>query len=343
MRLQGVVAEGVFGYCSVPESYFKAVAGWQSRRFGWLVHEEWIVPVASVVAALKTLIHAFSRPGDSVLIQPPVYVHFRHDVLINGRQLATSPLRFDGERYHFDPEAFEHAIQTDTKLFILCNPHNPTGNVWSRDELGAMGDICRRHGVLVISDEIHGDFVFGDGKKHTPFASLGDEYADNSVTCISASKTFNLAGLQCANIVVSDNGKRDEIKRTIERNMSAQVNMVGAIATEAAYTSGDHWVDALVNKLAANRHRFRTEVNSRVDRIRVLGSDSLYVACIDCRDMKLPPAELENFLLTKARVWVDGGPKFGKEGYGFMRANLACPRETLDRVISQLTAALPRK
>ncbi|SOZ09595.1 MalY/PatB family protein [Cupriavidus taiwanensis] len=341
--IQGMVAKGVFGYSSVPASYFKAVADWQSRRFGWPVDEEWIVPVASVIAALKTLIHAFSRPGDSVLIQPPVYVHFHHDVLINGRQLAMAPLRFDGERYRFDPEAFERAIQADTKLFILCNPHNPTGNVWSPDELRAMGDICRRHGVLVISDEIHGDFVFGGGKRHTPFASLGDDYADNSVTCISASKTFNLAGLQCANIVVSDKGKRDEIKRTIERNMNAHVNMVGALATEAAYTSGDQWVDALVGKVAANHEYFRTEVNSRVDGIRVLDSDSLYLAWIDCRDLQLPPADLENFLLTKARVWFDRGPKFGKEGHGFMRANLACPRQTLDRAISQLTLALPRK
>ncbi|WP_232431274.1 aminotransferase class I/II-fold pyridoxal phosphate-dependent enzyme [Cupriavidus sp. UYPR2.512] len=206
-----------------------------------------------------------------------------------------------------------------------------------------MGEICRRHGVLVISDEIHGDFVFGGGKKHTPFASLGDAYAENSVTCISASKTFNQAGLQCANIVISDKDKRDEIQRTIERNMNAHVNMVGAMATEAAYTSGDQWVDALVSQVAANREYFRTEVNSRVDGIRVLGSDSLYLAWIDCRDMQLPPADFfENFLLTQARVWFDRGPKFGKEGHAFMRANLACPR-MLDRTISQLTSVLPRK
>ncbi|WP_232431275.1 aminotransferase class I/II-fold pyridoxal phosphate-dependent enzyme [Cupriavidus sp. UYPR2.512] len=148
--IQGVVAEGVFGYSSLPESYFKAVAGWQGRRFGWHVAEEWIVPVASVIAALKTRIHAFSRPGDSVLIQSPVYVHFHHDVLINGRRLATAPLRFDSERYRFDLEAFERAIQADTKVFILCNPHNPTGNVWSPDEFARHGrDLsspwCARH------------------------------------------------------------------------------------------------------------------------------------------------------------------------------------------------------
>lgn len=340
--IQDEVARGVFGYSLVRDSYFGAVAGWQRRRFGWHVAEDWIVPVASVIAALKTVIHAFSRPGDSVLIQPPVYVHFHHDVLINGRHLATAPLAFDGERYRFDAEAFERAIQPDTRLFILCNPHNPTGNVWTPDELRAMGDICRRHGVLVISDEIHGDFVFGAGTRHTPFASLGSEYAQDSVTCISASKTFNLAGLQCANIVVSDPRKRDEIRRTIERNMNAHVNMVGAIATEAAYTSGDQWVDALVEKIAANHAYFRTEVNARVEGIRVLGTDALYLAWIDCRDLELPPAQLEDFLLTRARVWFDRGPKFGKEGHGFMRANLACPRQTLDRAIAQLAAVLPR-
>ena len=340
--IQEVVAQGIFGYSSVPDSYFGAVAGWQDRRFGWHVENHWIVPVASVIAALKTVIHAFSRPGDSVLIQPPVYVHFHHDVLVNGRHLATAPLAFDGERYRFDAEDFERAIQPDTRLFILCNPHNPTGNVWTSDELRTMGDICRRHGVLVISDEIHGDFVFG-GRRHTPFASLGDEYAQNSVTCISASKTFNLAGLQCANIVASDKRKRDEIRRTIERNMNAHVNMIGAVATEAAYTSGDQWVGALVQKIAANHAYFRTEVNARVEGIRVLDTDSLYLAWLDCRGLELPPAQLEDFLLTRARVWFDRGPKFGKEGHGFMRANLACPRSTLDRAISQLAEVLPRR
>ena len=340
--IQQVVAKGVFGYSSVPDSYFGAVAGWQERRFGWHVENAWIVPVASVIAALKTVIHAFTRPGDSVLIQPPVYVHFHHDVLINGRHLATAPLAFDGERYRFDAEAFERAIQPDTRLFILCNPHNPTGNVWAPDELRTMGDICRRHGVLVVSDEIHGDFVFG-GRRHTPFASLGGEYAQSSVTCISASKTFNLAGLQCANIVVSDPRKRDEIRRAIERNMNAHVNMIGAMATEAAYRSGDRWVDALVAKVAANHAYFRAALNARVEGIRVLDTDSLYLAWLDCRGLELPPAQLEDFLLTRARVWFDRGPKFGKEGHGFMRANLACPRSTLDRAISQLAEALPRR
>ncbi len=342
--LHGAVAHGVFGYPAGPtKGYLEAVTGWQQRRFGWDVPPGWVVPVASVIVALKTIVQAFSQPGDSVLIQPPVYVHFHHDVEINGRQVTTAPLQFDGQRYRFDAKVFEDAIRDNTKIFILSNPHNPTGNVWTEEELRAMGEICLNHGVLVIADEIHCDFVFGAGKKHTPFASLDRRFAHNSITCTSASKTFNLAGLQCGNMFIADKIKRDEVIPTLERYHNARINVLGMVATEAAFTHGADWVDELLAYTAQNQRRFAERINSLDAGVKVIEMESLYLAWIDCRALGMTPEQLEDFMLVKGRVWLDRGPKFGIEGHGFMRANLGCPRQTVDLAIEQISKALAQR
>ena len=342
--LHEAVSHGVYGYPIGPtKAYRDAVAGWQRDRFGWDASSDWIVPIASVIAALKTIIQAFSRPGDSVLIQPPVYVHFHQDVLINGRHVAAAPLQYDGKRYRFDARVFEDAIRDDTKIFILCNPHNPTGNVWSKEDLQAMGEICLRHGILVIADEIHCDFVFAEGQRHTPFASLDPRFALNSITCTSASKTFNLAGMQCGNMFIPDKAKRAEIVRTLDRNYNTRVNLLGMVATEAAFTHGGPWVDAMLAYVAENQRHFAERINALDLGVRVVEMDSLYLAWMDCRALDLSPDELEDFMLMQARVWLDKGPKFGVEGHGFMRANLGCPRRTVDRAIDRITVALTQR
>jgi cystathionine beta-lyase len=342
--LHDAIAHGVYGYPAGPTTkYLEAVTGWQHKRFGWDVPPGWVVPVASVIVALKTIVQAFSQPGDSVLIQPPVYVHFHHDVVINGRQVTTAPLQFDGERYRFDAKVFEDAFRDNTKIFILSNPHNPTGNVWTEEELRTMGEICLNHGVLVIADEIHCDFVFGAEKKHTPFASLDRRFAHNSITCTSASKTFNLAGLQCGNMFIADKVKRDEIIRTIERNHNARLNVLGMVATEAAFTHGAEWVDELVAYIAQNQQHFAARINSLDAGVKVIDMDSLYLAWVDCRALGMTPEQLEEFMLVKGRVWLDKGPKFGIEGHGFMRANLGCPRQTIDLAIEQISKALAQR
>lgn len=342
--LQEAVSHGVYGYAAGPTaSYLSAVTGWQQKRFGWDVPPEWVVPIASVIAALKTVIQTFSKPGDSVLIQPPVYVHFHNDVLINGRHLATAPLQFDGARYRFDAKVFEDAIRDNTKIFILSNPHNPTGNVWTEEELRTMGEICLKHGVLVIADEIHCDFVLAADKRHTPFASLDNRFAQNSITCTSASKTFNLAGLQCGNMFIADKVMRDEIVRTIDRNYNARVNVLGMVATEAAFAHGADWVDELVHYVAQNQRHFAQRINALDAGLRVIDMDSLYLAWIDCRSLGMTPLELEDFLLIEGRVWLDNGPKFGVDGHGFMRANLGCSRRTVDLAIERIERALARR
>lgn len=338
--LQDAVSFGVFGYPGGPTpGYLAAVQGWQERHFGWHIDPAWIVPTSGVISALKIAIQAFSAPGESVLIQPPVYVHFHQDPVLNGRRVVTAPLRLEDGRYHFDAARFEQAITDDTRLFILSNPHNPTGNVWSEDELRTMGEICLRHNVLVISDEIHQDFVLSPSKQHLPFASLDPRFAANSLTCISASKTFNLAGLQCANTIIPSAHLRGIFCRQLERNQFSHVNQLGLIATEAAYTHGEPWLAALLDYLAENHRRFASRINQAGWGLRVHAMDSLYLAWIDCRPLGLSAGELEQFMLTKARVWFDKGQKFGLEGHGFMRANLGCPHAMIDECFTRMSSA----
>lgn len=239
------------------------------------------------------------QPGDSVLIQPPVYAHFHNDVLINGRHLALAPLQRTEDGYRFDPAAFEAAIRADTKLFILSHPHNPTGNVWSEEELSTMGEICARHDVLVISDEIHEDLIINP-----------------------------------------DPRRREEFSRHYERNLFGVVNLLGMVAAEAAYAHGEPWLEQLLPYLRENHRRFAEAVHAATNGIRVLRSDALYLAWMDCRGLGMDAAALEHFMLTRARLWLDRGQKFGLEGHGYMRVNLGCPRATVEEAVARLTAAV---
>lgn len=339
--LHEAVDFGVFGYPGgATESYLDAVVGWQARRFGWEIDRTWIVQAAGIITSLKTAAQAFSAPGDSILIQPPVYAHFHDDMLLNGRRLAYAPLERTDDGYRFDEHAFEAAIRPDTKLFILSNPHNPTGNVWSADELRTMGEICARHDVLVISDEIHQDLVLNPDLRHTPFASLGTSFAANSITCTAPSKTFNLPGLQSANLFIPDPRLRDEFTRQYERNLFPFVNTLGMVAAEAAYTHAEPWLEQLLDYLRENHARFAGAVHEASPKVRVLPADSLYLAWMDCRDLGMSAEELDRFMLLQARLWLDKGQKFGQEGHGYMRVNLGCSRSTVEEAIERLTAAL---
>ncbi|MFD8733314.1 MalY/PatB family protein [Streptomyces sp. NPDC059618] len=341
--LHRAVDHGVFGYpAGASDRYLDAVTGWQARRFGWEVPREWVIQTSGIITTLKTVVQAFSAPGDSVLIQPPVYVHFHEDVLLNGRHLAFAPLRRTDDGYRFDAGVFEAAIRPDTKLFILSHPHNPTGNVWTEDELRTMGEICARHGVLVVSDEVHQDLIINPDRRHVPFASLGEEFARNSVTCTSPSKTFNLPGLQCANVLVPDPRLRGELARQYERNVFPLANVLGTVAAEAAYTHGEPWLEELLTYLRGNQAHFAHAVNSATTKVRVLPADSLYLAWMDCRGLGMDAESLDRFMLTKARLWLDKGQKFGIEGHGYMRVNLGCPRSTVDEAVNRLLTAIEK-
>ncbi|MFC3721938.1 MalY/PatB family protein [Neoaquamicrobium sediminum] len=333
--------EGVFGYPNgAAESYVASVIDWQRRRFGWEVAPEWVVQTSGIITSIKTIVQAFSAPGDSVLIQPPVYAHFRDDVLLNGRFPVDAPLVRTEDGYRYDEKTFEAAIRPNTKIFILSHPHNPTGNVWSEAELRSMGEICARHSILVVADEIHQDLIMNPAAKHIPFASLGEAFAQNSITCTAPSKTFNLPGLQSANLFIPNSRLRAEFLRQYDRNMFPLVNVMGMVAAEAAYRHGEPWLEELLVYVQANHTHFADAINSLNHGLRVLPADSLYLAWMDCRDLGMDAEALNTFMLTKARVWFDKGQKFGAEGHGYMRVNLGCPRATVDEAITRLTHAV---
>jgi cysteine-S-conjugate beta-lyase len=339
--LEREVELGVLGYGGTPDSYRQAVVDWQARRFGWQAKPEWITQSPGVIGALNMAIQAFSQPGDYVLVQSPVYFHIHHDVVVNGRRLAHAPLVLKDGQYCFDPEVFEAAIRPGTKLFILCNPHNPTGNVWTRDELLTMATICERHGILVISDEVHQDLIFGEGKRHVPFAMLDDAIAENVIVCTAPSKTFNIAGLSCANIFIPNERLRKAYRVQSERNGAFLVNTMGTAACEAAYRHGEPWADAMLGYVRGNQEHFAKRVNELGLPLSVTPTGALYLAWIDFRKLRMTTAELHDFLLRRARLWLDPGSKFGVEGEGFMRINLACPTSVVDEALARLARALP--
>ena len=331
---------GVLGYGGTPDAYREAVVDWQARRFGWQPQPEWIVQSPGVISALNMAVQAFSQPGDHVLVQTPVYFHFLNDVVANGRRLALAPLTLEQGRYRFDAERFESAIRPGTRLFILCNPHNPTGNVWSRDELLEMAAICERHGVLIVSDEVHEDLIFDGEQRHVPMAMLDDAIAQNTITCTAPSKTFNLAGLSCANIFIPNPRHRTTFQTRRERNGVFLTNTMGTAACEAAYRHGEPWADAMLSYLRSNQRHFARRAREMGLPFQVTPTNALYLAWLDFRQLGMPPAVLHDFLLRRARLWLDPGFKFGVEGEGFMRINLACPRALVDEALDRLVTAL---
>lgn len=339
--LHAEVTHGIFGYSRNTASYDEAVVGWQARRFGWQVDPQWIVPTPGVVPGLAFIIQAFTSPGDGVLIQPPVYAPFHNLPRINDRRLVTAPLVECGDHYAFDSERFEDTVRAHKpRVFILCNPHNPTGSVWSESDLRRMGETCARLGVLVVSDEIHQDLIFGNGARHVPFGSLDIEAARGAITCTAPSKTFNLAGLQVSNLFVAHEPTRKRLVTQMDRCGVHVFTPLGMAACEAAYRHGDNWLDGLLAHVAGQHATLAHAVASSLPGVRCFRAEALYLAWLDFRGLGMTHAQLKSFLLRDARLWFDDGEKFGPEGSGFMRINLGCTRATLEEAIERLRRAI---
>jgi cystathionine beta-lyase len=333
--------QGIFGYSQSRDSYDEAVTGWQERRFGWKVDPSWIIKTPGVVPAIAHIVQAFSSQGDGVLIQPPVYGPFHNIPKINLREVIEAPLVEMQDRYYVDLQLFEEVVRKRRpKLFILCNPHNPTGNVWTQEELLGMADVCLRYGVLIVSDEIHQDLIFDRTLKHIPLASLSPEIAANTITCTAPSKTFNVAGLQVSNLFISNPALRQRLVHQLDCAGHHFVNLLGMVACEAAYRHGEPWLEALLEHIALQHAHLRRKISEDMPSIRVFDTGSLYLAWVDFREMKLAHEQLQLFLLNEARVWFDSGAKFGQQGHGFARINLGCTHETLDEALTRLDNAL---
>ncbi len=327
--LERRVQHGIFGYVRVPEAYYDAIRGWFARRHDWSLEKEWILYTSGVVPAVSAVIKALTEPGDGVVVQPPVYNCFYSSIRNNGCRIVTNPLKYEDQTYQIDFEDLEQkTADPSVKLLLLCNPHNPVGRVWSPEELIRIGEICQRHQVRVISDEIHGELAFPE-HPYTPFASLSQEHLWNSVTCVSPSKAFNIAGLQIAQIIARDTTLRQKIDRAININEVCDVNPFGVEATIAAYNESEAWLDQLIAYIQANYTYLRDFFQQFLPTIPVINLEGTYLVWTDCRTLGLTSDELQTQLLNKTGLWLNSGTLYGSEGEGFMRWNIACPRTTL--------------
>lgn len=327
--LQKRVAHGIFGYTRVPDAYYDAVTSWFSRRHGWDIDREWIIYTSGVVPAVSAVIKALTVPGDKVIVQTPVYNCFFSSIRNNGCEIVSNPLRRTADTYEMDFDALERcAADPRAKVMLLCNPHNPAGRVWTPDELTRLGNICLRNGVTVVADEIHCELVY-QGFKYTPFASLSDAFLHRSVTCVSPSKAFNIAGLQIANIVAFDNDLRSRIDKAININEVCDVNPFGVAATIAAYNEGEEWLNQLVDYLHGNYEVMAEFCRRELPEFPITRLEGTYLVWMDCSSLGMPSDALEHALLDDARLWLNAGTIYGVEGEGYMRWNIACPRSVM--------------
>lgn len=323
------VEHGIFGYTKVPSAYYEAVINWFARRHGWQIDREWIIYTSGVVPALSAVIKALTIPGDRVLVQTPVYNCFFSSIRNNGCEVVTSPLVYMNETYRINFEDLERkAADAKVKLLLLCNPHNPAGRVWTRQELIRIGEICLRNDVTVVADEIHCELVY-PGHTYISFASISEDFRKYSVTCTSPSKSFNLAGLQIANIIVADEYMRMKIDKVININEVCDVNPFGVEALMAAYNHGEEWLEELKHYLSVNYNYLKAYFNEYLPQFPVVMLEGTYLVWVDCSVLKRSSKEIVETLLKEEKLWVNEGSMYGEVGEGFIRVNIACPRQTL--------------
>ena len=337
--LTNAAQHAIYGYGDTDDEYDALIVDWYDRRIGWKIKREQILKIPGVMFGVAAAIRAVTEPDDAVLICQPVYYPFSKIIPANHRKTIVSELMLNDGRYEIDFEDFESKIKHyNVKAFLLCSPHNPVGRVWTKDELTKIAEICLKYGVYIISDEIHSDFIYC-GHNHTPIASLSEELADRTITCISPTKTFNLAGLQAANIIVPNKILRQRIKRECEATGYSHLNIMAVAATKAAYKDGEEWLDALLEYLQQNLALLRSAFPKDYP-VSALNTEGTYLAWLDCRKLNLSPSELDDLFLKKAGVWLHNGHTFGAGGQGFMRMNIACPKSILCEAIERIKAAI---
>jgi len=331
---------GIYGYTSRPDSYYQAIIDWMEKRHNWKIKKDWLAFSPGVVPALSFIIRAFCQPGDKVVVQPPVYYPFFRVIENNGCHVVNNPLKLSNKKYFIDWEDLERKVDdTRVKLLILCSPHNPVGRVWQKEELIILGEICLKHNIIVVSDEIHADILF-KGYKHTPFASISPAFAHHSITCTAPSKTFNLAGLQTSSIIIP-NKKYYKIYENILDSLALNENNVfGLVALETAYRDGEEWLEQLLSYLNENLKFLMKYFKERIPKIKVIKPEGTYLIWLDCRQLELSAKDLNNLMIKKARVALDDGCWFGAEGKGFMRINIACPRSFLEEGLKRIEKAV---
>ena len=344
--LQRRVAHGIFGYTRVPEAYYEAVCNWFGKHHGWHINREDIIYTSGVVPAVSAVIKALTLPGDQVIVQGPVYNCFFSSIRNNGCETVSNSLIYNKEelRYDIDFDDLERKLTHErARLMLICNPHNPGGRVWTRDELTRMVELCHKYSVRVVSDEIHCELTLYDNE-YVPFGSLPDELSHGSITCCSPSKAFNTAGLQIANIVCRDAEVRNRIDRAININEVCDVNPFGVIALQAAYSDeGYEWLTQLRAYISSNYDLLRERFARELPKCKVMRMEGTYLAWIDCSELHISSDEIEEMLMHENKVWVNAGSMYGTEGAAFIRINMACTSELLNEGITRIVNGLGNK
>lgn len=338
--LQKRVEHGIFGYTKVPSAYYEAITNWFARRHGWQIDKDWIIYTSGVVPALSAIIKALTKPGDRVLVQTPVYNCFFSSIRNNNCEVVDNPLIYTNRTYHIDFTNLERlTADPNVKLMLLCNPHNPAGRVWTREELTRLGEICLRNNVIVVADEIHCELVY-PGHTYTPFASISKTFLMNSVTCTSPSKAFNLAGLQIANIISADEEVRIRIDKAININEVCDVNPFGVEALMAAYNNGEEWLEELKHYLAENYSYLKEYFNEHLPQFPVTTLEGTYLVWVNCSVLQQRSKDIVETLLKEEKLWANEGSMYGEAGNSFIRINIACSREVLTDGLNRLKVGL---
>ena len=334
------VKHGIFGYTGPdPIKYNNSVINWFKRRHNWILHEDWLVYSPGIVQACTYLIQRFTNPGDKVIIQNPVYYPFASIINNNGRRVVSNQLILDKSYYKMNYDDLEEkAKDPRAKAIILCSPHNPVGRVWTKEELTRLGEICLENNILVISDEIHCDLVYPK-HEHIVFASISEDFAQHSITCTAGSKTFNLAGFQHSNVIISNEELRKSFKVQMEANALTIPNAFGALALQVAYDEGEEWLNSLIQILERNLDFLKSFLNENLPTVSVIEPEGTYLVWLDFRELGLDHKELEKKMLDEAKLALDSGYKFGAGGEGFERVNIACPLTILEESLERISKA----
>jgi len=331
-------AHGIYGYTGLPDSYYQSIIFWMKKRFSWPIEKEWIIFTPGVIPALHLAVQAFTQPGDKVIIQPPVYRPFRLAVENNGRRLIQNTLVNQDGYYRMDLESLASQIDDQTRLLILCSPHNPVSRVWRAEELKELINLCFNRGIIIISDEIHADLIM-PGFTHLPTSQTSSEAAEITVTCTAPNKTFNIAGLEMGNAIIPNHRLRARFQQALLKAGLFLANTFGVVATEVAYREGEKWLTAVINYIHQNYLFLQEYFGHYLPEIKITPLEGTYLAWLDFRAFHLSDKELQEKLLRKAKVWLDEGPKFGQGGQGFQRLNLACPRGLLEEALERIVKA----
>jgi len=331
--------QGIYGYTVRTQSFYDAIVGWMSKRHQWQIEQDWLSSSPGVVPALSLMVQTFTEPGDGIILQSPVYYPFYDVIQMNGRQVVNNPLILRDGRYEIDFELLEKQAAGGAKMLLLCSPHNPGGRVWKREELERIAEICTKHGLLVVADEIHHDLVL-PGHKHVPYASLSEACAQGSVTCIAPSKTFNLAGLQAAAVVIPNAEIRRKYNAALKTLSIHMESYFGLTATEASYAHGEEWLEQLLVYLKGNLDELTDFLGKNVPEIKVIQPEGTYLAWMDCTAISTKPQDLKRLMFEKAGVAFTEGSVFGEQGAGYLRVNLACPRSLLLEALEKFANAI---